>query len=72
MRLKDTASPITAVAISPDGSTVVSGCKEGRIRRWDVQTGIRMQSLSPLPDGGVTALAYGATADRLVSASSRR
>jgi len=63
--------PVTAVAISLDGSTIVSGCKEGKIRRWDAQTGIRMQSLK-LSNGEVTALAYGATSDRLISASSNR
>ncbi|MBW4472171.1 MAG: serine/threonine protein kinase [Stenomitos rutilans HA7619-LM2] len=61
--------PVMAVAISPDGSTVVSGCKEGKIRRWDAQTGVRLQTMQLLR-GGVTALTYDETSDRLISASS--
>lgn len=61
--------PVAAVAISPDGSTVVSGCKEGKIRRWDAQTGVRLQTLQLL-HGGVTALTFDQTSDRLISASS--
>ncbi|XGV97373.1 MAG: protein kinase [Leptolyngbya sp. BL-A-14] len=60
--------PVTAVAISPDGSTVASGCQEGKIRRWDLQTGVRLQTIQLL-HGGVTALTYGTTSDRLISAS---
>lgn len=41
-----TEEPTSSVAITPDGSTIVSGLNNGIIKLWDIQTGQLLRSLT--------------------------
>ncbi len=43
--LTENTGPVSSVAFSPDGSTIVSGYDSGGILVWDVKTGKRKQTL---------------------------
>ena len=43
--LTENTGPISSVAFSPDGSTIVSGYSDGSILVWDVKTGKHKQTL---------------------------
>ena len=57
--------PISSIAFSPDGKTIVSGSNDGNVRLWDVNTGKNIQtfkrnarlvwSVCFSPDGNVIA-----------------
>jgi len=49
--------PVSSVAFSPDGSTIVSGYDSGDILVWDVKTGKRMQSF-PTVQEWVSSVAF--------------
>jgi WD40 repeat protein/ferric-dicitrate binding protein FerR (iron transport regulator) len=63
--LGERGDPVLCLAVSPDGRTVAAGCKGGRIRLWDLQTGRLeatlegherdVQSLAFHPNGGLLA-----------------
>ncbi len=59
---------VTAVDISPDETTVVSGGVEGQLRLWDVDSG--ELSSSPLQghSGRITALSFDPQGEQLISA----
>ena len=44
--LTENTGPVSGVAFSPDGSTIVSGYASGDILVWDVKTGKRKQALT--------------------------
>ena len=43
--LTENTGPISSVAFSPDGDTIVSGYNDGSVLVWDVKTGKRKQNL---------------------------
>jgi WD40 repeat protein len=53
-------SAVTALAVSPEGSTVASGDTSGNIRLWDAATGLPWPAAPPAHRGPVTALAISA------------
>jgi hypothetical protein len=55
--LLNPADEVHAVALSPDGKTVVTGCGRGGIQRWDALTG-QPQGALIRPPGNVLCLAY--------------
>jgi peptide/nickel transport system permease protein len=59
---------ITAVAVSADGATVVSGSKDESIRRWDIAAA-KQTAQNPLGTGEVYAVATAADGGTLWSAS---
>ena len=58
--------PMTALALSPDGTTLATAGQDGTIHLWDAATARALVSLPGHP-GGVSALMFGA-GNRLVSA----
>jgi serine/threonine protein kinase len=57
---------MTAVAISPDGKTVISGGSGGELQLWDVATGDLLKTVKG--DAAITAVAYGARSQQVISA----
>jgi WD40 repeat protein len=57
----------SAVAIAPDGRTLIVGDRQGRLSRWDGPTGARLGDSATGHRGAVTALAFSADGSRLVS-----
>ncbi len=57
--LRGHASAITAVATSPDGQHVASGCAAGKIRLWDPVTGHSVAAL--VMDAAIGRLAFSST-----------
>src|SRR5262249_47486939 len=43
---------VGAVAFLPDGKSVLSGDREGAVRRWDVSTGKELERVGPPAGGG--------------------
>lgn len=59
---------VLALACSPDGALAVTGCADGFIRAWALETGeVRWTSLAH--HGGVTALAFAGSQDLLSGGS---
>jgi NB-ARC domain/WD domain, G-beta repeat len=44
--LSDHASEVDAVAVAPDGTWLVTSCRDGTVRIWDVATGNQIRALS--------------------------
>ncbi len=63
------AGRVTALAMSADGSELVSGDSDGRILRWDPTTGELLDGIDA-HDGRVTALTYSPDGALLVSGGS--
>ncbi len=61
------ASAVLAVAISPDGSTIVTGDANGMLTIWDAATGQAQQQIEA-HEAGIAALAYDPSGGRVVSA----
>lgn len=55
--LTENTGPISSVAFSPNGSTIVSGYSDGSILVWDVKTGKRKQTL-PTEQDWVSSVAF--------------
>ncbi len=63
--LTENMGPVSSVAFSPDGKTIVSGSDDGNVRLWDVLTGKHIQtftnnanrvlSVAFSPDGNIVA-----------------
>src|SRR5262249_20280462 len=51
-------SPIIALAFSPDGKRVAAGCKDGRIRVRDAETGTTLISPGWRQDAEIVAVAF--------------
>jgi WD40 repeat protein/tRNA A-37 threonylcarbamoyl transferase component Bud32 len=66
-RLEGHASAVTAVAIAPDGKTILSGGKDRTLRLWDAESGKEIRSVT-LPQE-VNAVAFAPEPDRVLSAS---
>lgn len=49
---------VPALAVSPDGKTAVTGCTDGKIRLWDVASGVCRLTLDG-HRGSVSAVAFG-------------
>ena len=62
---------VTAIALSSDGTTLVSGGTDKAIKVWDLQTGILQQTLQS-DSGVVTALAIAPDGHTVVSGSGDR
>ncbi|QRW11282.1 hypothetical protein RhiLY_10281 [Ceratobasidium sp. AG-Ba] len=65
-------SPVHSVAVSPDGKQIASGCDDGMVRIWNVETG--QATLLPLQGHWdvVTCIAYSHDGQRIVSGSADR
>jgi serine/threonine protein kinase len=59
---------VRAIAIDATAQTLVSGHQDGTIHHWNLSTG-RLQQTLKLPKMEITAVAYGATPNSLISAS---
>ena len=51
-------SPIVALAFSPDGKRVAAGCKDGKVRIRDADTGLPLLSPGRGQGAGITAVAF--------------
>ncbi len=60
---------VRSLAFSPDGTTLVSGSADGRIRLWEVETGGILSSFSA-HDGLVLALAFSTNGEVLATGGS--
>ena len=61
------AHPINAIAVSPDGSHLVSGENDGVLKVWDTSSGQLVQTLSDGNPSGVTSVVYSSDGYRLLS-----
>jgi WD40 repeat protein len=41
------ADDINALAFTPDGKTLASGCEDGSVKLWSVSSGLELLSLDP-------------------------
>ena len=57
---------ISAIAITPDGATVISASTDGTVRLWDVETGILLNTLDQ-HKSAVLSIAISPSGQRLVS-----
>ncbi|KAF5372434.1 hypothetical protein D9757_009930 [Collybiopsis confluens] len=62
------AAPITTVALSPDGSKIVSGSYDETVRIWDAVAGQQLAQLGG-HTGGVTSVAFSPDGSKIVSGS---
>jgi WD40 repeat protein len=54
--IENPGAQIRAIAFSPDGRSVATGCTDGRVRSWDVATGrVGMRAVAP---GAVSSVAW--------------
>src|SRR5262249_43393053 len=70
-RLRDILSHsdvVTAVAFSPDGKTLVSGCQDGTVQMWNTATGMPV-GLRFRHDKCVTAVAFSPDGKMVVTGS---
>jgi len=58
LKLLVTPKPVDAVAISPDGSRMISGGEDGILRLWDTRTGAQIGEPWKGHDGSVTSVAF--------------
>src|SRR5262245_2864320 len=55
-----------ALAVSPEGSRIISGGADGVLRQWDSKTGKLLSSIAK-PDGMVTNLAWSANGKTILA-----
>jgi WD40 repeat protein/serine/threonine protein kinase/tetratricopeptide (TPR) repeat protein len=55
--LSSTSSPLSALALSPDGRTIAVGSDDGQLVLWDADTGRRLDSVR-VPHGGFTSIGF--------------
>ena len=66
LMLIPTASSVTSVSFSPDGSTLASGADDGTVKLWDVATGAMIATLEGHTDG-VTSVSFSPDGSTLAS-----
>lgn len=64
----DEASPIAALAFSPDGTQITGGTWEGSLRYWDIEEGIYSNTFEG-HGSSILALAYSPDGSRVVSSA---
>ncbi|EJD02469.1 uncharacterized protein FOMMEDRAFT_124970 [Fomitiporia mediterranea MF3/22] len=64
-----THSPVVAVAYSPDGRHIVSGCSDNTVRIWDAETGAQVGAPLGGHQGSVNSVAYSPDGRYIVSGS---
>jgi WD40 repeat protein len=69
--LRGHTAPVQAVAVTPDGTLLVTGGRDNTVRLWDPRTGKEVTTLGK-HHGWVEGLAFSADGRRLVSASRDR
>src|SRR5262249_16518202 len=57
---------VDSVTWHPDGSRLATGCDDGKIRVWHIETGTEIMSLSHQGDNGL-AVTFNSTGDHLAS-----
>jgi WD40 repeat protein len=61
-------SGVQDIALSPNGKTVVSGCRDGKVRLWDVKTGKVIKKWTGHTER-MTSVCWSAGGNRVVSGS---
>ncbi|WP_339151987.1 WD40 repeat domain-containing protein [Streptomyces sp. F41] len=61
--------PVTALALTPDGTTLALGRQDGRVDLWDARSGRRTTSFPAHSEDAVTALAFTPDGRRLAVAT---
>src|SRR5262245_27965553 len=57
---------VLALAVSPDGQTVVTGCADGKVRLWDLKLG-RCRHQLDAHNGAVCAVGFGCQDNTFIS-----
>ena len=60
---------LRAIALSPDGEILASGCDDGVVRLWDVKTGNFLQSFGEFHTNWIRSLSFSPCGDMVASAS---
>ncbi|ESU08495.1 hypothetical protein FGSG_04587 [Fusarium graminearum PH-1] len=66
---KEHVSPVVRVSTSPDGKTIASGCRDGKICLWNGVTGAWCRTMEARHTGEVTALVFSDDGETLISTS---
>jgi WD40 repeat protein len=62
---------VTAIALSPDGKTIVAGDSDGLLESWDIETG-RLRGALSEHQGAVSGLAFSPDGRKLVTGGTDR
>ncbi|KAF5344466.1 hypothetical protein D9758_014162 [Tetrapyrgos nigripes] len=68
----DTGSEVEGISVSPDGTRIVSGSKDGTVRIWDAQTGTAIGEPLQGHEDWVQSVAFSPDGARIVSGSDDR
>src|SRR6202012_3258606 len=68
--LKGYTNWVSAMAFSPDGTTLALASDDGTIKLWDTRSGALQQTLKGHKDRGVNAVAFSPDGTTLASVSS--
>lgn len=69
MSSQDRGIALWSLSYSPDGRYLVTGDKDGRLKRWDAQTGEELETKSEASRGAYLSVAYSPNGRWIVSAS---
>jgi WD40 repeat protein len=61
------SADVTAIAFSPDGKTLASGVKDGRVLLWDVENGEQKRSFTGQRGLSVTEVTFNSQGDKVTS-----
>ncbi len=70
LRVWATGSVVSTIAVSPDGSRIASGGRDGVLRIWDANTGLPVAGPLTGHEGAVLGMAFSHDGLRIVSAGS--